>query len=92
MNQLNSHKVGLAFGGMLAVWHAIWALMVYAGMAKAFMDWIFNLHFLNFQYSINSFDFGTALMLVIVTGIIGYLMGYIFAWLWNLAHGTAHRR
>lgn len=92
MNQLNSHKVALAFAGMFAVIHAVWALMVYVGMAKGFMDWIFGLHFLSFQYSINTFDFGNALMLVIVTGVIGYIAGYVFAWLWNLAHGTAHRR
>ncbi len=90
MNQLHAHKVGLAFGGLLAVWHAIWALMVLAGVAKQFMDWILNLHFLNFQYDINPFSFGNALMLVIVTAVIGYLLGYVFAWLWNLAHKTAH--
>ena len=90
MNQVHSHKVGLVFGGLLAIWHAIWALMVLIGIAKPFLDWIFGLHFLNIQYGINPFAFGNALMLVVVTGIIGYLMGYVLGWLWNLAHRTAH--
>ncbi|HUX36064.1 MAG TPA: hypothetical protein VMV71_03465 [Candidatus Paceibacterota bacterium] len=92
MNKLNGHKTGLAFGGFFAIAHTVWALMVYAGMAKPFMDWIFGLHFLNFQYGINAFSFGNALMLVVVTAIIGYIVGYVFAWVWNLAHGASHSR
>lgn len=90
MDQVNSHKVGLVFGGVIAIWHAIWSGMVLVGVAKAFMDWILGLHFLNFQYSINPFEILNALMLVVVTGVIGYLMGRIAGWLWNLAHRAAH--
>lgn len=89
MNQINAHKVGLVFGGMLAIWHAIWSALVFMGLAKPFLDWILGLHFLGFQYNIHPFDFVNALTLVIVTGIIGYIMGYICSWLWNLAHRTA---
>lgn len=90
MHHANSHKVGLVFGGLMAIWHAAWAILVMLGLAKQFMDWIFQLHFMSFQYNIEPFSFGNALMLVIVTGIIGYLMGYVLAWLWNWAHKTAH--
>lgn len=90
MNQVSSHKVGLVFGGMLSIWHVIWAFMVLVGLAKPFLDWILGLHFLNFQYSVDPFAFLSALGLVIVTGVIGYIMGYICGWLWNLAHRTAH--
>lgn len=92
MNQVSAHKVGLVFGAMLAVWHAIWALMVFMGLANLFLDWILGLHFLNLQYTINPFAFLNALMLIVVTGIIGYIMGYICGWIWNLAHRTAHSK
>lgn len=92
MNQANAHKVGLVFGGMLAIWHAVWAIMVLVGVAKPFLDWILGLHFLNLQYSISSFSFGKAILLVIVTAIFGYIVGYLLGWFWNLAHGTAHRQ
>lgn len=90
MNQVNSHKVGLVFGGVLAIFHAVWATIVLVGWAKPFMDWILSLHFLTFQYSINAFSLANALMLVVVTGIIGYAIGYLAGWLWNLAHRSAH--
>ncbi|MFH1392978.1 MAG: hypothetical protein ABIG73_01155 [Patescibacteria group bacterium] len=75
---------------MMAIVHAVWSLMVLLGMAKLFMDWILGLHFLSFQYSIDPFAFLSALMLVIVAGVFGYIVGYIFGWLWNLAHRTSH--
>lgn len=90
MNAVQSHKVGLTVGGMLAIWHAIWATMVLLGIAQPFMQWILGLHFITMQFSINTFSPGTALTLVIVTGIIGYIMGYILGELWNLAHKQAH--
>ena len=90
MNAVHSHKVGLTVGGMLAIWHAAWALLVLLGVAQSFMEWIFGLHFITMQFSINPFNAGTALTLIVVTGIIGYVMGYILGELWNLAHRKAH--
>lgn len=92
MNKVSAHKVGLVLGGMFAIFHVVWAFLVFAGLAKSFLDWILGLHFLNFQYSINSFVLLDALILVIVTGVIGYIMGNICGWLWNLAHRAAHSR
>ena len=92
MNKVNANKVGLTVGGMIAIVHAVWALMVFFGMAKPFMDWLLDLHFMTFQYSVNPFEFGRAIMLVIATGVIGYLMGYVLGWLWNTAHRASHGR
>jgi hypothetical protein len=92
MNKVSSNKVGLAFGGMLGIVHAVWALMILLGIAKPFMDWILGLHFLSFQYDVEPFIFSSALLLVLVTSLLGYLMGYVAGWLWNLAHRTSHGR
>ncbi len=86
MNKVHPHKVGLVFGGMLAIWHAIWSVLVFLKGAKPFLDWILGLHFLTIKYSMNPFSFGKAAMLVVATGVIGYLVGYVIGWLWNIAH------
>ena len=91
MQQVSAHKVGLVLGGMFAIGHAVWSLMVLLGIAKLFLDFIFGLHFLNLQYSIDQFSVVTALSLMAVTGVIGYLVGYLLGWLWNLGHQTAHK-
>lgn len=77
-------------GGLFAILHALWAILVAVGIAKPMMDWIFSLHFMSFQYAITPFSFGTAIMLVIVTAVIGYVMGLVLGWLWNAAHRSAH--
>ncbi len=91
MNRINAHEVGMVFGGLMAIWHAMWAVLVALGIAQAFMTWIFGLHFINMQFSINPFSLGNAVLLVIVTGVIGYVMGFILGWLWNMAHRRAHQ-
>ncbi|MEK7089729.1 MAG: hypothetical protein AAB920_02840 [Patescibacteria group bacterium] len=90
MNKLNAHKVGLVFGGLFGITHTALALMVLTGMAKGLMDWIFSLHFLVFQYEIAPFSFANAIVLIIITSLVGYVMGCVFGWLWNLAHNASH--
>ncbi len=90
MNQINAHKVGLVIGGVMAAWHAVWASMVLVGVAKAFMDWILGLHFIQLSYSVQPFNLVNALLLVLVTGAIGYVIGYFAGFLWNTAHRASH--
>lgn len=90
MKNVSYHKLGVVLGGFLALFHAIWALLVLTGVAKPLLDWILGMHFLNFTYSIDPFSLGKALMLVIITGVVGYLCGLIIGWLWNLAHKASH--
>ena len=90
MNKIQPNKVGLVFGGMMAIWHAAWSLLVAMGLAKPLLDWIMSLHFLNFQYSLSPFSLSNALMLVVVTGVIGYVVGCVLGWLWNFMHRMSH--
>lgn len=92
MNKVSSLKLGLVFGGIFALIHAVWALMVAAGIAEAYLDWILGLHFMTWEYSINDFDIVNALLLVLVTGVIGFILGSIVALLWNMVHGMSHKR
>ena len=88
MHRVSSHKVGLVVGSMLAIWHAVWSILVATGLAKPLYDWTLGLHFITLQYSINPFDWGHAITLVIVTYVIGYIVGSVLGWLWNWAHRT----
>lgn len=92
MNKIQPHKVGLVIGGLLAILHAVWSLLVAVGLAKPLLDWAMSLHFLNFQYSLSPFSFSNALMLVVVTGVIGYVVGCVLGWLWNFVHCMSHEQ
>jgi uncharacterized membrane protein len=95
---MNRNKTGLIVGFFLAIIHAIWALMVaiIPNQLQSFLNWIFVLHSLEPYWIITAFNFPNALLLVIVTFIFGYLLGYLFAAIWDsmlrTRQGRRHRR
>ncbi len=84
--KLNPHNTGMSLGSFALLIHCVWILMVGAGWAKGFADWLLSLHMLNITLKMTMFSWGTAVMLLIVTFIIGYLFGWVFASLWNYFH------
>lgn len=83
-NKVNEHLVGLSFGTMVGGLHAAWSLLIMAGSAQAFLDWIYDIHFLNNPFIVSGFDATKALTLVAVTFVVGYGMGWIVARIWNM--------
>lgn len=83
MKKINPNEAGLALGGVMGLWHAVWSAMVFLGIAKPFYDFILGLHFIALSFKILAFNLMTAVTLVVVTAIIGYLVGFVFAVVWN---------
>lgn len=83
MASLNTHKTALAVGSVFGFMHLVWSLMVAIGLAQPWIDFILGLHFLQISYSIQPFNAGTALLLVVVTFAVGYVVGWVFSTIWN---------
>jgi hypothetical protein len=85
---LDKHKLGLSVGLFFAVVHAAWALLVLVipKILQNFLDWIFNIHFLEPIWRLTSFNLINAIFLIIITFIIGYIFGWVFAWAHNIHH------
>ena len=77
---MSSHKLGLAFGSALALFHTAWALLVASGSAQKVIDFIFWLHFINPPYQLDTFSIGRALGLILFTFVVGYIGGQILGW------------
>ena len=90
MRELNPEYTGFMFGALMAFFHAIWALLVLFGYAQGLLDWVFSLQFLNNPFRMATFGFTQALMLVTFTFAVWYVVGWIFAYLWNLLHVAEH--
>ncbi len=86
---LGKNTTGLALGVFFALAHLAWAVVVAAGAAKTFLDWVLHLHFMEWSYTMAPFSALTALWLVIMTFVAGYVFGWVFAWVWNLFHKQA---
>jgi hypothetical protein len=80
---LNNNKVGLVVGIFASVWHLLWAICVLAGIAQTFLNWVLPLHFIGLLVSVTTFSITNALILVIGAFVGGYVMGWLFAALWN---------
>jgi hypothetical protein len=89
MERISPNKAGLALGAVLACWHLTWSLLVAIGVAQPFIDFLFWIHFIKPIYVIEPFDLLRAAMLVLVTGCIGYVAGYLFGLVWNRLHRMA---
>jgi hypothetical protein len=83
MRHLSVAKVGLSFGIVVALWHAIWATMVATGVAGPLLDFILRLHSIEVNITVAPFDLVTALTLVSITFVVGFLYGAAFAMIWN---------
>ncbi len=82
---LNKNKTGLIVGFFLAIIHAVWAfaIAIIPNQLQNFLDWIFEVHFLEPYWIITAFNIMGAIFLVIITFVFGYIFGFLFALIWN---------
>lgn len=83
MTSLNAHKTGLVVGSFFGFMHIVWSLMVAIGLVRPWIDFISGLHFLEISYTMKPFQLGNAFLLVVVTAVIGYIVGLVFSTIWN---------
>jgi len=86
MKPLNPGKTGFAVAAFYGLWHFVWSVCVATGIAQALINFVFWLHFLNSPFTVASFHWSTALLLILVTSFIGFFIGFVFALLWNWLH------
>ena len=84
MKKLSEHQTGIALGAFFGLMHVVWALIVYLGFAQTWLDFVLGLHFLENPYVVSAFDLQKAVILVIVTAVIVYVAGFVFAKVWKL--------
>ncbi len=86
MNKLNPSRVGLVAGSFLGLFHLGWSILVAVGIAQPLLDIIFKLHMIAPVYSVSDFNIVTAILLVVVTFVFGYIGGVVLGVLWNYLH------
>ena len=81
--ELNKAKTGLVLGLFMAIAHAAWVIIVGLGVAQGLIDWVSKMHLMENPYIVSDFNLSTAIGLLVMTFVVGYILGWVFAALWN---------
>lgn len=84
--KLNEHKTGLALGLFVGGVHLLWSLAVLIKVAQVLVNWSMRWHMVAIPVKVKPFSLNDAIWLIIVTAAVGYVFGYVFAWVWNKVH------
>jgi hypothetical protein len=79
-------RAGMVTGLIFAGWHFLWSVLVASGLAQPPLDFVFWMHFIKPVYVVEAFEPVRAGILIVATGLVGYVIGGVFALLWNRLH------
>jgi hypothetical protein len=82
----NPNKVGLVLAALVGGWHLLWSLLILLRLAQSIIDFIFWAHMIQPVYVVKPFDPPAAVVLIVITGVIGYIFGFVGAIIWNRLH------
>lgn len=80
---INPLRTGAAVGLLVALWHVVWSGLVAGGWAQSVIGFVLWIHFLNVPVRLEPFDATRAGALVLVTGGLGFVTGWLLAVIWN---------
>jgi hypothetical protein len=83
LERLSTTTTGLVVGAVMGGMHLFWLLMVAAGWGQSIMNFIFWMYFIKPIDLIEPFELIRAISLVVTTSIIGFMIGWTAARLWN---------
>ena len=79
--EMNKNKAGLVGGIFLGAAHLVWALAIAISpsLMQSLLDFIFRVHFISNGWQLSAFNFVEAVFLVVITFLVGYIIGWLFA-------------
>jgi len=82
-HSISLHKTGIVLGAVFGLYHLVWAILIAFGWAQAAIDFVLWLYMIKPFIEVDAFNFQRAFGLVVITAVFGYVIGLIFAQLWN---------
>lgn len=86
MHQINPHKTGLALGMLAGVLHVLWSILVALGWAQPLINFSAWAHMVSVPVVVKDFELTAAATVIVVAALVGYVVGQIFARVWNRIH------
>ena len=77
------HALGLTIGALAGFIHLAWSLLIASGRAGTLVTYWMHLHMVDMPLTILPFNAGKAIILIIATAIVGYIVGYVGGTIWE---------
>jgi hypothetical protein len=81
-DKLNKNQVALTLGIFAALVHLVWSIAVAIGI-QTYIDWVLLLHSIKLDLILTNVVILNVIMLLVLAFIGGYIIGYVFAVLYN---------
>lgn len=82
--KIDPNRAGLALGITFVVYHAAWLLSLLLGLGELWLNWVGMFHFVEVDYQLASFDLTNGVIGLVGAFILGYAMGWVFGYTWQL--------
>ena len=86
MTHLNPKKTGIALGLIFGGIHLIWSIIVALGWGQAWVDFVLWAHMVHVTYVVGPYDFAASITVIVISAFIGFVLGMVFAKVWNKVH------
>lgn len=83
---MNKNKVALVLGSFVGLVHLVWSVLIAFSLAQPWLNFVYRMHSLNNPFIVEPFNLMRSIGLIIITFLVGYIAGYVFASLWNKFH------
>ena len=83
MRQVSVLRSSVTIGMLVALWHAIWVILVALGWAGIVLDFVLKLHFIGLRVQILPYSAVTGMILLLVAFTVGAFLGALAAMIWN---------
>lgn len=81
--KINPIDAALLLGMLFGILHLSWLILIYLKYAQGFLDFIYWAHFIKPIFEVESFDAGRSLILLALTVLVGFTLGYILSKIFN---------
>lgn len=79
----SKNQAGIALGALFGIMHTLWVTTVGLGFGQPVVNSLESWHFLSSNYSTTAFDPLTAVIGIIGAAVSGYVIGWIFIYIYN---------
>ena len=83
---MNRHKTAMTVSLFAGLMHLIWEVVLFLGLGQNWLNWKLSMHSLSGPLKVMPFSLGSAIGLIVMSLVGGYIIGWVFASIYNRVH------